>query len=221
MMTNSTRSFILRRLATLYRDPRGSITFTLDNFLQSTQMYFDTAWCRLVAYMWGVNLGSSCRFIGKTHFRRYPGSLIKIEKNCEFRSSFRSNMVGLNRPCGLSTYHKNAEIRLGKNCGLSGVIIGAANSIVLGNNVLCGANVTITDFDWHNINPANRHESLLDTGLPVLINDNVWLGLNTLILKGIEIGKNTVVGANSVVTSSIPENVLAAGVPARVIRSLI
>jgi acetyltransferase-like isoleucine patch superfamily enzyme len=220
-MNNSPKSFISRRLSTLYRDPRGSILFTLDNFMQGIQMYYDTAWCRCLAYMWGVDLSPSSKFFGITHFRRYPGSVIKIGDNCRFRSSFRSNMIGLNRPCGISTHHKNAEIRLGENCGLSGVIIGAAKSVVLGNHVLCGANVTITDFDWHNISPSQRDQHLLEQGEPVLINDNVWLGLNTLILKGVKIGKNSVIGANSVVTSSIPENVLAAGDPARVLRSLL
>jgi acetyltransferase-like isoleucine patch superfamily enzyme len=54
----------------------------------------------------------------------------------------------------------------------------------------------------------------------VYIDDNVWLGLNSLILKGVTIGKNTVVGANSVVTKSLPANVIAAGNPARVLHVL-
>jgi acetyltransferase-like isoleucine patch superfamily enzyme len=220
-MNNSTKNLITRRLDTLYRDPRGSIFFTIDNFLQSTQMCFDTVWCSVLATMWGIQLGPFCKFFGKTHFRRYPGSIIKIGKSCRFRSTFRSNMVGLNRPCGISTHHKDAVIHLGENCGLSGVVIGAANSIVLGNHVLCGANVTITDFDWHSVNQSRHSQSVSELSEPIRIGDNVWLGLNTLVLKGVEIGNNTVIGANSVVTSSLPENVIAAGIPARVLRSLV
>ena len=180
-MNNSKKNLISRRLSTLYRDPRGSIAFTLDNFLQGTQMYIDTAWCRFLASLWGVDLGRSSKFIGKTHFRRYPGSVIKIGKNCRFRSTFRSNMIGINRPCGLSTHHKDAEICIGDNCGLSGAIIGAAKSIVLGSHVLCGANVTITDFDWHNLDPTQRDQGVFEQAESVRIGDNVWLGLNTLV----------------------------------------
>jgi acetyltransferase-like isoleucine patch superfamily enzyme len=124
-------------------------------------------------------------------------------------------MVGVNRPCGISTYSKSAQIIIGNNCGFSGTILGAANSIALGEHVLCGANVLITDFDWH----ENRVTGIMDSS-PVLIEDNVWLGANCIVLKGVHIGKNTVVGANAVVTSSLPANVIAAGNPARVIRAL-
>jgi acetyltransferase-like isoleucine patch superfamily enzyme len=209
-----------RRLSTLMQDPRGSILFTLDNLLQGTQMIMDSTWCKILALMWGVQLGPSCEFYGRIHFRRYPGSIIMVGNNCRFRSTYRSNMIGINRPCGLSTHSKNAEIRMGNNCGLSGVIIGAAKSIVIGNHVLCGANVTITDFDWHNVNPLERDRGGFEQAEPVRIGDNVWLGLNTLVLKGVEIGSNTMVGANSLVQSSLPENVIAAGIPARVLRSL-
>jgi acetyltransferase-like isoleucine patch superfamily enzyme len=219
-MNNQTNSFLGRRLSTLARDPRGSIMFTLDNFIQTIQMYSDTIWCRILAQMWGVHMGNSCKFHGIVDFRRYPGSVIKIGRSCRFRSAFRSNMIGINHQCGISTHHKSAEISLGENCGFSGVIIGAAKSIVLGNRVLCGANVTITDFDWHSVNPNQREKGAFDQAESVRIGDNVWLGLNTLVLKGVEIGNNTMVGANSVVTSSLPENVLAAGVPAKVLRSL-
>jgi acetyltransferase-like isoleucine patch superfamily enzyme len=214
------KNLISRRLSTLIRDPGASLMFVFNNLQQETEMRWDTFWCKILAYMWGVQLESSCKFSGRTHFRKYPGSTISIGKNCRFRSSFQSNMVGLNHPCGISTHHKHAEIFLGEHCGFSGTIIGAAKSIVLGERVLCGANVTITDFDWHGLNPTQRNQGGIERAQPIRIGDNVWLGLNTLVLKGVEIGSNTVVGANSVVSSSLPENVLAVGIPARVIRSL-
>jgi acetyltransferase-like isoleucine patch superfamily enzyme len=57
-------------------------------------------------------------------------------------------------------------------------------------------------------------------GDPVTIEDNVWLGMNVIVLKGVTIGKNSMIAANSVVTKDIPENVLAGGYPCKVIRSL-
>ena len=219
-MNDQKKELLRRRLSTLFKDYKGSIMLSSDNLLQSTQMYLDTNWCKILALLWGIKLVPSSKFYGITHFRKYPGSFIEVGKNCIFRSTFRSNMIGINHPCGISTHHKNAEIFLGDTCGFSGVIIGAAKRIVLGNHVLCGANVTITDFDWHNANPLRRDQSAFELAEPVRIGDNVWLGLNVVVLKGVEIGSNTVVGANSVVTSSLPENVLAAGSPARIIREI-
>jgi acetyltransferase-like isoleucine patch superfamily enzyme len=52
----------------------------------------------------------------------------------------------------------------------------------------------------------------------VIIHDNVWIGLNTVVLKGVEIGENAVIGANSLVTNSIPANVIAGGNPCKVLK---
>jgi acetyltransferase-like isoleucine patch superfamily enzyme len=54
----------------------------------------------------------------------------------------------------------------------------------------------------------------------VVIGDNVWLGVNSVVLKGVTIGKNSVIGANSVVTRDIPPNVIAAGNPCKVIKQI-
>ena len=55
---------------------------------------------------------------------------------------------------------------------------------------------------------------------PIIIEDNVWLGINSSVLKGVTIGKNSVIGAGSVVTKNIPANVIAAGNPCRVIKKI-
>ena len=79
---------------------------------------------------------------------------------------------------------------------------------------MCGANTFITDSDWH----PEDHRS--GKPKPIKIGNNVWLGLNVVVLKGVVIGDNTVVGANSVVTKDLPPNVVAAGNPCKIIRSL-
>ena len=75
------------------------------------------------------------------------------------------------------------------------------------------------DADFHEINPDTRNRSV---GLvkPVSVGDNVWIGSRVMILKGASIGDNSIIGAMSLVTSSIPANCVAAGVPAKVIRQL-
>ena len=77
-----------------------------------------------------------------------------------------------------------------------------------------GANVTIMDGDAH------QDDSRAGKNAPIVIEDNVWIGANATILKGVTIGRNSLIGAGSVVVKSIPENVIAAGNPCRVIKSL-
>jgi acetyltransferase-like isoleucine patch superfamily enzyme len=180
--------------------------------------FYSTLFTRICAVYWGVSLGDSCRFFGVPVFRRAPNSTILIGDNCTFRSSKGSNLIGINRPCMLSTLRPGGLIHVGKKCGLSGTVIGAAECIQLGNNVLCGANVTITDTDWHRVEPEARRG--YGNSAPVLIEDNVWLGINVIVLKGVKIGENSVIGAGSVVTKSIPSNVIAVGQPVRIIKSL-
>jgi acetyltransferase-like isoleucine patch superfamily enzyme len=166
----------------------------------------------LNCYFKGINIGSKCHFFGKTIFYRVPFSEIIIGNKCTLRSDKSSNLIGVNKNCIFSTNLKGSKIEIGNNCGFSGTVIGAFKSIKLGNNVRCGANTLITDSDWHLDDPRSGQPK------EVVIEDNVWLGVNAVVLKGSRIGKNSVIGANSVVTGDIPANVIAAGNPCRVIK---
>jgi len=167
------------------------------------------------AYWWGIKIHKKCDFLGKIYFFKSPASTIEIGYNCTFNSSFISNKIGINHNCTISTLQANAFLKIGSNSGFSGVSIGCFDKIIIGNNVRVGANVLITDSDWHLDDPRVGHPK------PIIINDNVWLGYGTVVLKGVTIGKNSIIGAYSVVTSSIPENVIAAGNPCKVIKELI
>lgn len=162
----------------------------------------------------GINIKAGYKFYGLTTFKKYLNSEINIGMNCRFRSYATSNLIGINRPCIISTNMKNAEICIGDNCGFSGTVIGCFKKITLGDNVRCGANTLITDSDWH------LDDSRVGGPQSVYIHDNVWLGVNTVVLKGVTIGKNSVIGANSLVTKDIPENVIAAGNPCKVLSRL-
>lgn len=168
---------------------------------------------RLSALWWGVHLGSGCSFVGFTRFRRHPRTSILIGDNCEFRSSHVSNLIGVNRPCIISTLVEGARIEIGSGCGFSGTVIGCAANIVIEDNVRCGANTLITDSNWHGDDPRSGPDA------PVRIEKNVWLGVNVTVLKGVTIGENTVVGAGSVVSRSLPPNAVAAGNPAKVVKT--
>lgn len=120
----------------------------------------------------------------------------------------------------LQARSEKSQIRIGKSCNTSNNIsIVCMHSIEIGDNCLIGDCVTIIDSDFHRVDPSNRHNGH-EEPKPVRIGRNVWLGSRVLILKGVTIGDNTVVAAGSIVTSPIPPNVIAGGVPAKVLRNI-
>jgi acetyltransferase-like isoleucine patch superfamily enzyme len=180
----------------------------------------DTAAARLLCRWWGIELEEGVRFLGLPLLRRLPGSSIRIGAGTEFRSARWSNQVGLDRPCMLSTLAPGARISLGRDVGMSGTVVGAAQSITIGDGVLCGANCTITDTDWHAVDPGERAADVPARAAPVVIEPGVWLSMNVTVLKGVTIGAGTVVSAGSVVSRSLPGGVIAAGSPAVPVRPI-
>lgn len=195
-------------------DIRGLIFKYFDLLILKIKSKWFTFFVQISCYLRGIELGRKNIFIGLVTFRRRSNSKIIIGNNCLFRSSMTSNLIGINRKCIISTLTNDSQINIGDNCGFSGIVIGAFKSIKLGKNVRCGANTLITDSDWHTDDPRS--------GVPkeVIIKDNVWLGVNVIVLKGVTIGENSVIGANSVVTKSIPNNVIAAGNPCKIIKEI-
>jgi acetyltransferase-like isoleucine patch superfamily enzyme len=209
----------MRPFAKIKNDPGGYLLNQLDYIWILLKMRLNSIAVRLVLSFRGISYGKGCDFYSWPHFRRHFLSKIEIGNDCRFRSDYLSNLVGINRKCLVSTMNEGAKIKIGKNSGFSGTVIGCAESIHIGDNVLCGGNTFITDFDWHPVNRRGSEHIVAETA-PVVIEDNVWLGLNVVVLKGVTIGQNSVIGANSLVVRSIPANVVAAGNPCRVLRKL-
>lgn len=173
-----------------------------------------------MAKYWGVRFGQGCRFYGLPIFRRSPASQIVVGDRCEFRSAVWSNFAGINHPCILATLGEGALIQIGKDCGFSGAAIGAAKSVVIGDRVMVGANSSIGDTDWHPVDPERRAAGDAGESNPIVIEDDVWLGANVVVLKGVKIGAGSTIAANSVVTKSIPPGVIAGGIPARPLKKI-
>ena len=134
----------------------------------------------------------------------------------QLRSSARSNPLGANRPVILSTWQSGAVLEIGDRFAMTGGTVCAAERITIGQDVTVGANTTIVDSDFH---PLDRDQRRLHprraTTSPVLIQDGVFIGVQSLILKGVTLGQGCVVGAGSVVTRDVPAGLIVAGNPAQ------
>ncbi len=99
-----------------------------------------------------------------------------------------------------------------------GCVILDCNLVKIGDDVKLGPNVQVYTAT-HPIDPKLR-KSGKEMAYPITIGDNVWIGGSCIILPGVTIGKNTVIGAGSIVTKNIPDNVVAVGNPCRVIKDI-
>jgi len=176
---------------------------------------------QMMMRFYGVGWDPSWRIFGLPIIQRFPGSSIKLGKGIDLRSWARSNPVTPFAPNVLATRTKRAEINIGNGSGMTGASIIAAENITLGENVTLGSNSIIIDLDFHPVNVWERELNPKTSSIkPVLIEDSVFIGTRSIILKGTTIGKNSVVGAGSVVSGRFPSNVILAGNPAKVIKEL-
>ncbi|HEY5893168.1 MAG TPA: acyltransferase [Chthoniobacterales bacterium] len=156
------------------------------------------------------------------HFKatRNPGALIgdyvSIYCGCSFA-------VGPNGYCSIGDFTL-----------LNGALIMADEEITIGNHCLISWNVGIADSDFHPVEPALRQQDALALSVlyprrpdrpkigtkPVHIGNNVWIGMNATILKGVTIGDNAIVAAGAVVTKDVPANTVVAGNPAKIVKEL-
>ena len=148
------------------------------------------------------------------------GTLI-IGKNCRINSGTNHNIIGRQQK---NIFWAEGILSFGDNVGMSCSAFICHNCIKIGNNVTIGGNTVIYDTDFHPLEPEIRKRNSLDINniktSPVIIEDNVFIGAHTTILKGVTIGKNSIVGACSLVTKSIPQNEIWGGNPARFLRRI-
>ena len=175
------------------------------------------------AFFWanGLHCGAGCRILGTPMIQRLRGSTIILGARVTLRSWPASNPLVPNHPVVLATRKRGALIQIGDDCGLTGTTLVAAERIQIGNRVQVGANSTIVDTDFHPLTVEERARDFLNGAhAPVIIEDDVFIGMQSLILKGVTIGRGSVVGAGSVVVKDVPAGVIVAGNPARVVKEL-
>lgn len=131
------------------------------------------------------------------------------------------NHVGLNskwyKPIFLNVTEPGAKLIIEENAQINyGTEISLSNEVVIGAYSIISIDCLIYDTDWHEITSFQTKSE----GIPTRIGRGAWLGARVMVLKGVTIGENSVIAANSLVNKDIPDNVLAGGIPARVIRTI-
>ncbi len=174
---------------------------------------------RVLLRLNGVKYGKKLKLIGWPFVFRFPKAKIAIGRDVRINSNFWSNLLGLHQRT-IIVAKRGAQIKIGDGVGISGASIYAHESIDIGSKTLIGANVKIIDNDFHPVEPeARKNNDNSKIGhAPVVIGENVFIGMNAIILKGTKIGNNCVVGAGSVVHGEFPDNCVIAGNPAKIIK---
>jgi acetyltransferase-like isoleucine patch superfamily enzyme len=169
----------------------------------------------------GFSIGRRPRIWGRFKVMMFPESTITIGDNLHMVSSPERSAITLFSRCSLTTF-PGAEIRIGNNVGLNGTTITSKKRIQIGDGTMIAPNAIIVDSDFHAQWPPDARfiSSTKDADREVIIGKNVWIGMNTVIVKGSRIGDNSIIAACSFVVGRIPPNRLAGGNPARVLRRL-
>jgi len=176
---------------------------------------------RMYLTVHGATVGSGLRLRSLPFCRCYSSGRIHIGDRVTILNTLFQNPAGILHRTVLIA-DEGAILRIGNDVGISGAILDARSSISIGDRCMLGANACIYTSDYHALDPVERrrYDATRVSKAPVVLEDDVWLGANTLILKGVTVGAASVVGAGSVVTRDVPPGVIVGGNPARVLRPI-
>lgn len=202
--------------------------------ISSLQTYYtrevimNSNWFKIIMKFKKVDYGKQLLLKGMPVIFNKCGAKLKIGDNVTIKSSFLSNLVGLYSRTIIITRAPGAEIVIGNNVGISGATIYARKGIYIGENTCIGGNSKILDNDFHPINQRDRILMLKDIhggeardlipASPINIGKNCFIGCNSIILKGTQLGDGCVVGAGAVVSGKFVDNCVIAGNPAKIIK---
>ena len=147
-----------------------------------------------------------------------PGSVV-IGKDFHAVSDRKRSFFTLFSPCQF-TIVGDGRIVLGEHVGINGVTIAARKLVSIGDYTMIGPNTIITDHDGHNAWPPRDRWTTGGKAADVIIGNDVWIGMNCIVLKGVSIGPGAIVAAGSVVIADVEPNSLYAGNPAKKIKTL-
>lgn len=189
--------------------------------------YFHTGVVNLVNSMarifyWTPVFKTRTSFCGK-RFYLYSGMPLVLG-NLDLRIADNVRMSGLSTLCGRSCAKDTPQLLIGSNVDIGWQnTLAVGTKIVIGNNVRLAGKVFLAGFPGHPLDAQKRALGLPEEDSQVgdiILEDDVWLATGVTVMAGVRIGKGTVVAAGSVVTHDLPANVVAAGMPAKVIKEI-
>lgn len=190
------------------------IRFLLNKFISIYSYYY----CK---YFKKLNLGTNVLFNYIPNIIKHKDAFIEIGDGTTINSNNFGYHISMFQKCKLYADRPGAKIIIGEKSRIHGTCIHAYNSIKIGNNCLIAANTQIIDGNGHQLSFPDVHNRIntTDYGNPIVIEDNVWIGTNSIILGGTTIGYGTVISAGSVVKGTIPPMSIYGGNPAKLIKS--
>lgn len=202
------------------RSFRNKLYSAYDVLCIHADMVWSTLRTRLSCVVQGCALGEGFRSTGTIRIKARAAGDILIGKNVRLLAGWRSNRVGLCGPVILHTW-EGGRIEIGNHTGASAVAISSRSGIKIGKHCNIGGNVRIFDHDFHALDAEVRRgpRGCDDCATkPITIGDDVFIGAQSIILKGVNIGDRAVIGAGSVVTKDVPADCIAAGNPAVIVK---
>jgi acetyltransferase-like isoleucine patch superfamily enzyme len=178
-----------------------------------------TPWVRFKLWFWGVKVGRRLVCHGNVYINNR--GIIDIGDDVILSSGWIANPVGSAQSMVFQV-QKGAILRIGSKCGISNTVICCKQSIILKDGVFIGGGCSIYDNDFHSLYFKDRLSNQGNIkSLPIIIKQGAWVGGHCILLKGVTVGKNSVIGAGSIVTKNIADNVIAAGIPAKKIKKIV
>jgi acetyltransferase-like isoleucine patch superfamily enzyme len=174
---------------------------------------------RLLFAVWGVSVGARVTIRGVLFIRNY--GRLSIGEGARLNSRMSVNPIG--GACRtIFCVEPGAELSIGEGSAISNTAFSCWQRIRIGREVFIGGNCKIYDTDFHplGLEARIRNDRRLTKTAPVEIGDGAFIGGHTIILKGVVVGAEAVIGAGSVVACDVPARQVWAGNPARFIRSL-
>lgn len=201
----------------------NTIFYRLFRIIPKLRTFFYRNWNKLYFKLIGIEYGKNMRVFNKIYV--VGKGKITIGDNFVFSSGDSINPICRNIRGCIHTVTEDSTITIGNNVGISSACIWAQTSISIGNNVNIGGDCLIMDSDAHPHDYLKRRrdyaEKLVMNEIPsepIVIEDDVWIGARCQVLKGVRIGARSIIAAGSIITKDVPEDCVAAGVPARVIK---
>jgi len=195
-------------------------------------IYFYIIYNLIIFQIKGVKFGKKLRVFNKIYLNIHKNAKLLIGDNFLFTSGGGHNPLCRNIKGSIYLPNQESQCIIGNNVGISSCCIWASKKIQIGDRVKIGGNCIIMDTDVHSLDYRLRSNDNIDSSgktvdvhnsvsKPIIIENDVFIGTGTIVLKGVSIGARTIIAAGSVVVKNIPNDVIAGGNPCKVIKSLV